>query len=160
MNRLLLPLFLILTLTACGSCASSNTALKAHSHAAETLDDLANDAREIVLDLRQHALDDAVTRATSGGLRGPELDAVVIQAAATFDKGPAVGAVNAFIHAKDLYVRAVLAGASKDSPSWETVKPMLADVVSAYNAMRDALGKPDNMPVLPDAINQLLGGSS
>jgi len=160
MQLRLLPLFLVLGLTACSSCVSSNSALKAHSHAAETLDDLANDAKETVLELRQRALDDAVARATSEGLRGPELDALVTQAAGDFDKGPAVSSVNAFIHAKDLYVRAVLASASKDKPTWDTVKPMLRDVIAAYNAMRDALGRPDKMPAIPDAISQLIGGSS
>jgi len=151
-----LALAALIALVGCASCAPSNAALRGHSHAAQTLDDLAAGAKATVLDLRQAELDKAAVKAHEAGKMGPELEAAVKEAAAGFDKGPAIGAVNAFVAAKDLYVRAVLVAASKDPPTWSDVKPMLRGVIDAYTAMRDALGKPDKMPPIPSAIAELL----
>lgn len=146
----------MIALVGCSACAPSNAALRGHSTAAQTLDDLADDAKKTVLELRQVELDKAAVAAHDAGLMGNALTAEVQKAATKFDSGPAIGAVNAFIAAKDLYVRGVLMAASKDPPSWTTVKPILKDVIAAYNAMREALGKPDKMPPIPPAIAELL----
>jgi hypothetical protein len=153
--RLLVPLSLVVV-AACASCAPSNTALKRHSHAAELLDDLATDARELVLEQRQAELDQAAAAARARGLAGDELRAAVERAAADFDDGPAIGAVNTLVAAKDVYVRAVLAAAADDAPSWAELRPILRDVVDAYHALRLALGSPDAMPPVPDVVANLL----
>jgi hypothetical protein len=153
---LALVLCLMLFAIACSSCAPSNASLKGHSHAAEVLDDLALEARDTVLELRQAKLDRVAAAARADGLADAELRAAVTQAAADFDAGPAVPAVNAFVHAKDAYVRAVLAAAAQDTPRWADVRPFLADVVNAYNALRLAVGSPDKMPPIPDVIAKLL----
>jgi len=151
-----LALVVMLAIVGCGACATSNTALRGHSLAAQTLDDLAAGAKVTALDMRQAALDKAAVDAHKAGKMGDELTAEVQKAAVAFDAGPVIGAVNAFIATKDLYVRAVLVAASKDSPTWADVKPMLRGAIAAYTAMRDALGKPDKMPPVPTAITDLL----
>lgn len=154
--RSLIAIGLVLGLTACSACAPSNASLKGHSYAAETLDTLAADAKETVLEMRQVELDRAAADARTIGLTGDELRAAVERAAAKYDAGPALPAVNAFIAAKDAYVRTVLAAASKDKPSWVEAKRVLKDVVDAYANMRKALGEPAKLPPVPDAIAKLL----
>lgn len=151
-----LILFTMFAVVGCGACAPSNAALRAHSFAAQTLDDLATGAKSTALDMRQAVLDKAAVDAHKAGLMGDALTAEVQKAAAVFDTGPVIGTVNAFISTKDIYVRAVLVAASKDTPTWVDVKPMLRGALAAYAAMRDALGKPDKMPPIPAAISNLI----
>lgn len=156
MKTWILALGLALAAVGCSACTSSNTALKAHTTAASTLDDVAQEATELVLADRQHALDVAVTQAKADGLDPIALKASVERAAATYDAGPAIPAVNAFVAAKDAYVRAVLMDAGKDEPTWSNAKRLLKDVVDAYTNLRKALGDPKKMPELPSAIAALL----
>lgn len=151
-----LALFAMLAVVGCGACATSNATLRGHSLAAQTLDDFATGAKATALDMRQAVLDKAAVDAHKAGLMGDALTAEVKKAAVTFDAGPVIGAVNAFIATKDIYVRAVLVAASKDTPTWADVKPMLRGAIAAYTAMRDAFGKPDKMPPIPTAISDLL----
>lgn len=158
MPRFLRPIALALTLAVvgCSACTSSNTALRAHTTAATTLDDVVQEASELVLADRQHALDVAVTQAKADGLDPIALKAAVERAAATYDAGPAIPAVNALAAAKDAYVRAVLMDAGQDKPTWSNAKRLLKDVVDAYANLRKALGDPKKMPELPSAIAALL----
>jgi hypothetical protein len=153
--RPLIVLGLILGV-ACSSCAPSNSALKKHSHAAELLDDVAGEAREAVLELRKEKLDGAVAAARAEGRAPDEVRARAVAAAAEFDDGPAVAAVNTFVEAKQAYVRAVLAAARDDDPSWSEVKVILGHVVNAYSALRLALGSPERLPPIPDVVALLL----
>lgn len=159
MTNLLRPVFALMlaaTLIGCQGCAPSNAALKNHSIAAQTVDDVATEAREMVLELRETELTEAAAQAKADGGDPVDIKLAVERAAATFDAGPAIPAVNAFIAAKDLYVRTVLATASKDKPTWSEAKAMLKDVVDAYANLRHALGDPEKMPPLPDVIAKLL----
>lgn len=155
-RQLVLCIALLTILAACNSCVSSNNALKNHSLAAQSLDDIAAGAKETVLELRAVALGDAVAGAKASNLNDTETEQRVIAAAAAFDAGPAIPAVNAFVAAKDVYVRTVLAVAAKDKPTWDELKPILQDVITAYEAMRAALGNPSKLPALPEAISKLL----
>lgn len=146
-------LALIIALAACGGCASSNTALKAHTTAAQTLDDVADQAKELALADREQALTQAATQAK---VNGADVTKAVTDAAAAYDAGPTIPAVNAFVAAKDAYVRAVLMDAGKDEPTWTNARRLLKDVVDAYTNLRAALGNPEKMPKLPVAIASLL----
>lgn len=147
---------LVLAATLAFGCTSSNAALKAHTTAAQTLDDLASDAKELVLEQREAQLDAVAQQAVTDGLDPAALKASVERAAAKYDAGPAIPAVNAFIAAKDAYVRAVLVDAGKDEPSWYNAKHLLKDVIDTYTNLRAALGNPDKMPAMPDVIAKLL----
>lgn len=158
MPRFFRPLVLatMLAVVGCSACASSNTALKAHTTAAQTLDDVAQEATGLVMADRQHALDVAVEQAKADGLDPIALRAAVERAAAAYDAGPTIPAVNALVAAKDAYVRAVLIDAGKDEPTWQNAKRLLRDFVDAYTNLRKALGEPKSWPALPPAIAALL----
>lgn len=153
----MLRTFIVLWIAvAVAACAPSNSALRGHSHAAQTLDSIAADAKETVLELRQAALDKVARDGKASGLDEPELRRAVVLAASQFDQGPQIHAVNAFVAAKDAYVRAVLAAASVDPPTWTTAKAVLKDVVAAYSELRAALDNPRRLPPIPQAIVDLL----
>lgn len=155
-----IALAITLALVGCSACATTNSGLKSHTTAAQTLEEVADEARQYVLDDRKAELEKVAAQAVADKLDPVQLEAAVKAAAATYDDGPKVASVNAFIAAKDLYVRAVLQAASKDTPSWSQAKAMLKDVVDAYTNLRQALGNPKAMPPLPDAIAALLSRAS
>ena len=133
------------------ACAGSSSAIRNHSHAAETLDELAGDGKALVLELRQAELDKALAAAQQSG---SDPRAAVTAAAAAFDARPLVPALNAFIEAKEAYVRAVLLALQKEPPDWTTVKPLLKDAAAAYTALRTATG--DKLPAIPKVVIDLL----
>jgi hypothetical protein len=153
MFRSIFMLALSIALVACGP---SSSALRGHSHAAQTLDSIAADAKATVLELRQAELDEAARDGKSAGLADADLRQFVVLAAAQFDQGPKIHAVNAFVAAKDLYVRAVLIAVSQDPPSWAEAKAVLKDVIASYSELRAALGNPSRLPPIPQAIVDLL----
>ncbi len=162
--KLLLCLVVGLLSTTTPACVSSpavggGSTLRAHSVAAQTLDDIAKQARDLVMAQRQQVIDSAVAAAKAAQVGAYELSQSVRKAAADFDATPKISSVNAFIAAKDLYVRAVLVAAGNDKPTWEQAKAMLNDVVKTYTAMRQALGTPAAMPELPAAIVDLLSAA-
>lgn len=148
-------LVLALVLGALG-CSTSSSALRAHSTAAQSFDSLAGVARKAVFDLRAAELDKASEAAKASGATADARTAAIQKAAADFDAKPLVSSVNAFIFAKDAYVRGVLLAASQESPDWSTLKPILNEVVKAYTAMRAALGNPEKLPEVPKYIADLL----
>jgi hypothetical protein len=138
-------------MAACSSCAGSNAQLKRHSVAAETLDDLAAKGRTVVLEMRQVELDKALASAQEAG---KPYEPAVKAAAADFDAKPFIPALNAFVEAKDVYVRVVLIAARKDDFDWDSVRPALKNVADAYAALRTATG--DKMPPIPKAVVDIL----
>ena len=148
--------FAMVLMLGAAACASNPNALKAHTSAAETLDDLAGDAKVLVLEDRHAELDAVAESAFTDNATPEELAAAVRAAAKAYDDGPKISAVNTLIAAKDLYVRAVLHAASEDKPSWTEAKAMLKDVIDAYSNLRKLLGEPAAMPKVPEAIAKLL----
>jgi hypothetical protein len=149
-TRAVATLVIASALVACSSCAHDSTAVKTHSHVAQTLDDLAVQGRAVVIGMRQDAIDKAIAAAQEGSA-DPVLAAH--RAAADFDSGPFLHALNAFVASKDAYVRTVLIAAQLDPPDWEHVRPALKDALAAYTELRTATG--DRLPALP---TDLLGG--
>lgn len=150
-HPMMLAPLLVMMLTACSSCAGTPKQLKTHSVAAEALDDLAASGRRVVLEMRQAELDKALAQAQEANT---PYEPAVRAAAESFDSKPFIPALNAFIAAKDAYVRTVLIAARKDDFDWATVRPVLKDVVDAYAALRTATG--DKMPPIPKPVADIL----
>jgi len=140
---------LLAALPACGS----NEALKRHSLAAETLEDLAVQSREAVTEVRETRLRAAGVAARDAG---GDIETAVRGAAAEFDSGPLIPAVNTFILAKSAYVRAVLIAAQDDAPSFAELRPVLRAALDAYGELRRAVGDAAALPEVPDVVLALL----
>lgn len=156
MKPILQATILALAVMIGGACTSGTSMLKAHSTAAQTLDELAVGAKTYVFAQREIVLVDAANKAKADGLDQVELKAAVERAASTYDAGPAIPAVNSLIQSKDAYVRIILSLASQDSPSWSQAREVLRSVVSAYSSLRAALGNPSKLPPVPESIFALL----
>lgn len=133
-SRAVAALALLVGLVACGG-----SGLKAHSYAAQTLDDVAQVARETALERRAETLEAAGAKAKADG---GDVDEAVAAAAVGYQSK--IDAVNGFIHAKDLYVRAVLLAAGQDKPNLATLVPVLRDALGSYAGVRALY------PALPD----------
>lgn len=148
-----------LALTACTGCgATTSASLRAHDTAAGLFEDVAHDAKDIVLERRQVELNKAAELARDEGLPAPEVLVRVQAAADTYDAANATreAAVNAFINAKSAYVRTVLALGAKERPSWTEAKALLHDVVDAYKNLRAVLNYPPSLPEVPDVVARML----
>lgn len=133
----------LLFLVACGG-----SAVKRHSYAAQTLDDLALTAKSTAMTQREAVLRKAGEDAIAAGTNVNE----AIEAAALAYQTK-INAVNAFIAAKDLYIRAVLAAINKDA-DLGTILPMLKDALAAY-ANLQAVFK-DDIPPIPGPVKEML----
>ena len=132
-----------LLLSACGG-----TSLKAHSYAATTLDYVARVARETALEDRGEKLQAAGEQAQADGKDVTEaVNAAAVKYQARID------AVNGYIAAKDLYVRAVLLAAGQDKPSFATLLPVLRNAIAAYAGVRALY---PSLPDIPDPIKELV----
>ena len=143
LRRLPLAAVVALFLVACGG-----SAVKHHSYAAQTLDDLARVAKETALAQREAALRDAGLAAQA---KGENVSDAIAAAALTYQKR--IDVVNGYIAAKDIYVRAVLAAIAKDA-DLATVVPMLQKALIAYKAVQ-ALFK-DDVPEVPAPVKEML----
>lgn len=140
-------------LSGCGP----NKELRAFTAGAELLEELGQKARDQVLAERREALDAAASDAMAAGITGDQLKQEVEIAARQWDVNGGsrrIDLVNGFIGAKDLYVRAVLAAASKEKPSWSDARKLLRDALDAYQALR-AVGL-EKLPEVPDAVAKLV----
>jgi hypothetical protein len=135
----------------CGGGSQSN--LRAHSYAAQTLDDIAVAARQTVMEVRQSSLIEAGQRAEKAGA---PVTPAVLAAAEDFDAGSAIKGVNAFITAKDAYVRAVLVATRADEPDWVGLKLALQSALQSYDYLRAALGERAKLPEVPKAVMAVL----
>ena len=155
------PLEVLIVLVAAGlvalatvSCTPSNKALRYHSLAAQTLEDAATQGRIAVKERREAHLRAAGEIARDAG---GDIAVAVRAAAAEFDEGPLVPAVNAFSAAKTTYVRAVLLAAQKEDPDFGDLKPVLRSAIEAYGHLRDALGDDgERLPGIPPVVLELL----
>lgn len=157
--RLVIMSLAVLAASACGGCgATTSASLRAHDTAAGLFEDVAHDAKDIVLERRQAELNKAAEVARDEGLGEPEVLARVKVAAVAYDAANATreAAVNAFIDAKSAYVRTVLALGAKERPSWDEARALLHDVVDAYKNLRAALNNPPTLPDIPDAVARML----
>lgn len=132
-----------LVLVACGG-----SSVKHHSYAAQTLDDLAQVARETAMTERGNALQKAGLAAHA---EGKDVQEAVAAAALTQEKR--IDVVNGFIAAKDAYVRAVLAAISKDA-DLKTILPILQKALTAYAGVQ-ALFK-DSVPAVPAPVKEMI----
>jgi len=139
----LLAFVLPLLVLGCGT-----TALQRRTYVAESADDVAKIARELVLEARGDALRTAARLAREAG---EPVEVAVTRAAEEFDAGPMIGAYNLFVSAKDTYVRALLLRMREQRrPRLSDLTPFIADVAAAYAALRDALGiRGDRLPIVP-----------
>jgi hypothetical protein len=138
---------------AMGCGGSSQSAIKGHSYAAQTLDDLASGARQSVLELRQTALLEAGKDAEKAG---QPVTPAVLAAADAFDRGPILHGVNAFIGAKEAYVRVVLVAAQASEPDWVGLKLALQSALRSYEDLRKAVGERLALPEVPKAVVAVL----
>lgn len=143
---------IVLALAVVAGCAQSNTALRRHSIAAETLEDMAVQSREAVRKFREAELRRVGAAAQEAGA---DFDSAVREASKEFDR-TVVSAVNTFINAKRLYVRAVLQAARKDSPTFGDLRDILRPAVAAYESLRKAVGDRISLPAIPDIIKELI----
>ena len=139
--RMPLSILLFAFLSAC-----SGSAIRHHSYAAQTLDDLAKVAKETVMADRE-----ATLRAAGLAAEGRNVEEAVAAAAMAYQKK--VDVVNSYIAAKDIYVRAVLAAINKDVDV-KTILPILHKGVIAYAGVK-ALFK-DAVPDLPKPVKEML----
>lgn len=142
-RRMPLITLVLLFLVACGG-----SAVKRHSYAAQTLDDLAQTAKSTAMTQREVALREAGEAAIAAGT---DVNAAVEAAALAYQAK--ISAVNAFINAKDLYIRAVLAAINKDA-DLSTILPMLKDALAAY-ANLQAVFK-ETIPPIPGPVKEMI----
>ena len=140
----LIAIILIL-LAACG-----DSALKRHSYAAQTLDDLAGVARRESLALREKTLREAGERALAAG--STDIRSSVELAATEFQ--PKIDAVNAFVSAKNIYIRAVLLVAQQEEPGFDDLVIVLRNAIDVYEGVRAALGS--TIPPIPPIVKELI----
>lgn len=133
----------VIVFAACGG-----TSLKAHSYAAQTLDDVAKVARATALEQRGEALEAAGERAQE---QGADVAEAVAAAAVAYQRR--IDAVNGYIAAKDLYVRAVLLAAGQDKPNLATLVPVLRNALGAYAGVRALY---PGLPAIPTPIKELV----
>lgn len=140
--------------TACNACGGPGNSLKAHSYAAQTFENVAVEGREAALEMRAHELREAGEIAQAAGA---DVEAAVRSAAADFDEGPVINAVNAFIAAKQVYVQGVLVAVGDEQPSFTHLRALLNDAALAYQSLRLALGEAGKrLPDLPASLIDLL----
>lgn len=143
LRRVPLAALVVLFLAACGG-----SAVKHHSYAAQTLDDLAKVAKDTAMAQREEALRTAGLEAQA---KGQNVEEAVAAAALTYQKK--IDVVNGYIAAKDIYVRAVLAAIAKDA-DLATILPILQKALVAYAGVR-ALFK-DDVPAVPEPVKEML----
>jgi hypothetical protein len=134
---------IVLFFSACGG-----SSVKHHSYAAQTLDDLAQVARETSMTERGDALRKAGLAAQA---EGKDVNEAVTAAALTYQNR--IDAVNGFIAAKEVYIRAVLAAISKDT-DLQTILPILRKALEAYAGVQ-AFFK-DTVPAVPSPVKEML----
>lgn len=137
-----------LTLVACVLVACGGSSVKHHSYAAQTLDDLAQVARDTAMTERDEVLRTAGLAANADG---KDVQEAVAAAALRYQKR--IDVVNGFIAAKDAYVRAVLAALAKDT-DLKTILPILQEALTAYESVR-VLFK-DSVPTVPAPVKEML----
>lgn len=140
-------------LSGCGP----NGNLRAFTASASLMEDLGQKARDEVLAERRTVLDAAAADAMAAGITGAQLQQEIEAAARAWDANGGkrrVELVNGFIAAKDLFVRGVLAAASKEKPSWSEARTLLRDALAAYQALR-AVGL-ERLPEVPDSVVKLV----
>lgn len=144
--RTVLPI-LALVLTVLPGCGAS--AIRHQSYVAEGMDDAAELAREVVLELRADELRDVGRRAIA---EGRDVRAEVADAAEQFDTGPVMTAFNVFVNLKIAYTRGLLLALQERRPSFAGLIPIAADMARAWGNLRVALGqRGDRLPTTPGA---------
>ena len=135
-------------ISACGA-----NHVRRHSIAAQTLEDIAVEARRITLEVREDSLRRAGMEAVA---RGEDPEPAIVKAAKEFDDGPLVNATNAFISAKHTYVLTALAISGRGSPS--ELADLAKNVLLTYDSLRKVLLTfGHRLPPLPEPLVDLLG---
>lgn len=132
-------------------CGAS--ALQQHSVVAQGWDDVSQLGRELVLDARADELRAAGRHAQE---YGEDVEHAVRARAEAFDAGPVLGSYNAFVNAKNVYVRGLLLAAQERRPSLVHLIPVAAEVLRVYQAFRLALGeRGERLPAAPSFVGGL-----
>jgi len=158
MPRLYAALALSLVLVGCAGTATERRALALY-HTAVTLEDATREGREMVLERREEVMRSAGRAARDRGAPDEEVREVILTAAATFDEGPLVDAMNAAIAAKSTFTHAVRESLNTEGVDLATLLPIAIQAVSAYESLRAALGeRGQRLPSGPQVLGDLLGG--
>lgn len=130
--------------------------LVAHSHVAETLEDIAAQGRPIILEQRLGELREAAAEAQAADA---DVTAAVNAAAVEFDDGPILGAYNAYVAAKQAYILGVLARSRDGRPDFADMLPIAREVLAAYEGLKEALGERGaRLPALPPFLTTFING--